>query len=170
MSDDIQIGLIADTHGLLRAEVHQALAGVSLILHAGDVCGDDILTELETIAPVLAVNGNCDPPGHPKLPAAIARTVSGRRIHVSHGHELGVPTPERLLDAYDADIIVYGHTHLPHVHREGSRIVINPGAAGPRRFAIQPSVARMTITPSRVNVVIVSLSMTGQHPGIDELV
>lgn len=168
MSEVTLIGLIADTHGLLRAEVHEALAGVSLILHAGDVCGDDVLTELETIAPVFAVAGNCDPAGHPKLPAAVSRTVDGRRIHVSHGHELGVPSPQRLLDAYDAEIIVYGHTHLPLVHREGSRIVVNPGAAGPRRFALQPSVARMTITPTRVNVEFVSLAMTGQHPGIDE--
>ncbi len=121
-----------------------------MILHAGDVCGDDVLEELELIAPVHAVMGNCDPPGHPRLPVAFTRTIGGVRFHVSHGHELGSPTTRRLLAATDADVVVYGHTHRPLAVRDGSRLVINPGAAGPRRFDIAPSVARLTIANGTV--------------------
>lgn len=151
------IGLISDTHGLLRPEVHAALAGVELILHAGDVGGDDILVELEQIAPVRAVYGNTDPPGDPRLAAAIEETIGGVRIHVSHGHEVGAPTPERLLAAYDADVLIYGHTHKALVTHAGDRWVVNPGAAGPRRFDLRPSVGRMTIHEQEVGVEIVKL-------------
>src|SRR5512132_1554661 len=89
------VGLISDTHGLVRPEVHTALAGVELILHAGDVGDDAILDELETIAPVRAVYGNTDAPGRPRLRESLALVLGGVRIHVSHGHELGSPTPAR---------------------------------------------------------------------------
>jgi hypothetical protein len=146
MAEPVVVGLIADTHGLLRPDVHRALNGVTYILHAGDVCGDDILDELSTIAPVAAVAGNCDPPGHPRLTRTITRLERGVRIHVSHGHELGVPTVERLVAAYSEDVIVYGHTHRPVVHRVADgRLIVNPGAAGPRRFDIVPTVARLTV-------------------------
>ncbi len=152
------IGLISDTHGLLRPGVHDALAGVELILHAGDVCGDDILDELSLIAPVEAVYGNCDYPGDPRLNAAIDRLIDGLRLHVSHGHELGRPKPEQLLSKYDADIIVYGHTHQPLINRSGDRLVINPGAAGPRRFDLAPSVARLTITDGHADAELIQLA------------
>ena len=151
------IGLISDTHGLLRPEVHTALAGVDLIFHAGDVCGDDILDELALIAPVEAVYGNNDYPGHPALAQSIERVFDDQRIHVSHGHELGRPRPDQLLARYDADIIVYGHTHKALVHESGSRLVVNPGAAGPRRFNLQPSVAILEITAGRVQVSVITL-------------
>jgi putative phosphoesterase len=151
------LGLIADTHGLLRPEVHGALAGVEMILHAGDVGGDDVLQELALIAPVLAVYGNTDPPDDPRLEREIVRDVGGVRIHVSHGHEFGSPTPPRLLERYAADVIVYGHTHQQLVVRAGHRLVVNPGAAGPRRFNLQPSVARLTIQHRHADVEIVSL-------------
>jgi len=83
--------------------------------------------------------------------------VDGIRVHVSHGHEFGSPTPAVLLKSYDAAVIVYGHTHRPLVHRDGSRLVVNPGAAGPRRFDIQPSVAVMTVEGGKVEVRIVKL-------------
>ncbi|NUO65128.1 MAG: metallophosphoesterase family protein [Gemmatimonadaceae bacterium] len=140
-----RIGLISDTHGQLRAEVHAALAGVDLILHAGDVGGDEILDELALIAPVQAVYGNTDAPGQPLLRESIEIDVEGVRIHVSHGHELGSPTPERLAARYDADVIVYGHTHQQLVTRVGEKLVVNPGAAGPRRFRLEPSVAVLTV-------------------------
>jgi hypothetical protein len=151
------IGLISDTHGLVRAEVHQALAGVELILHAGDVGGDEVLDELNLIAPVLAVYGNTDAPGQPRLAEAIERTIGGVRIHVSHGHELGSPTPARLLERYAAEVIVYGHTHRQLVSRADGRLVVNPGAAGARRFKLEPSVARLTIVGGSVDVEIVAL-------------
>ncbi len=151
------IGLIADTHGLVRPDVFEVLDGVELILHAGDVGGDDVLDELAAIAPVYAVYGNMDDPNDPRLEREIVRDVAGVMIHVSHGHELGNPTPEKLLRRYAADVIVYGHTHKQLVARIEGRLVVNPGAAGPRRFRLVPSVARLTVQRGHVEVAIVEL-------------
>lgn len=151
------VGLVSDTHGLVRPQVHEALAGVELILHAGDVGGDDVLAELGTIAPVLAVWGNTDATGTPGLSREIVREIGGVTIHVSHGHELGSPTPARLLAAYPHDVLVYGHTHRQLVTRAGGRLVVNPGAAGPRRFDLVPSVARLSIGAEGAEVEIVEL-------------
>jgi len=151
------IGLISDTHGLLRAEVHDAFAGVDLILHAGDVGGDEILDELSLIAPVEAVYGNTDVPGDPRLREQIVRQIGGVTIHVGHGHEMGKLTADALLERYTADVLVYGHTHKQSVTRREGRVVINPGAAGPRRFHLMPSVARLTISDGQAEVEIVTL-------------
>ena len=153
-----RIGLISDTHGLVRPEVFGALEGVELILHAGDV-GDGVLEELETIAPVSAVYGNTDPTDDPRLAQAIERMIGSVQVHVSHGHELGSPTPERLLAKYDADVIVYGHTHQQKVVESDGRLVVNPGAAGQRRFKLKPSVAVLTIEDGRASVRIVELQI-----------
>ena len=151
-----RIGLISDTHGLVRPEVFAALDGVEVILHAGDV-GRGVLAELATIAPVSAVFGNTDPAGAPELVESIDREFDGVRVHVSHGHELGAPRPEALLEAYDAEVIVYGHTHRQLIHRAGARWVVNPGAAGPRRFNLPASVAVLTIADGRVDVELLPL-------------
>jgi len=158
------IGLISDTHGLLRSDVHTAFAGVELILHAGDVGGSEILRELEIIAPTRAVSGNTDPPGDPELVERIDITIGGVSIHVSHGHEVGSPTPAKLLEHYDADVIVYGHTHRQLVVQAQNRWVINPGAAGPRRFDLQPSVAKLTMANGRISIDLVALAAS-QIPG-----
>jgi uncharacterized protein len=152
------IGLISDTHGLVRADVHSALSGVELILHAGDVGGPEILTELGLIAPVRAVAGNTDPPGRPDLTQEIELTLDGVTIHVSHGHEVGSPTPQKLADRYTADVLVYGHTHRQLVTRIGDHLIVNPGAAGQRRFNLLPSVARMTISGGNAEVEIIELA------------
>lgn len=152
------IGLISDTHGLLRPEVHDALAGVELILHAGDVCSDTILDELMLIAPVRAVYGNCDDPWMPGLSQRLEMELGGLRVHVSHGHELGRPKPAQVAAAYDADVIVYGHTHVAVIERIGTRLVVNPGAAGPKRFALPATVARLTIADGRAEAELVTLA------------
>jgi putative phosphoesterase len=154
--DRIVIGLISDTHGLVRPAVFDALAGVDFILHAGDV-GDGVLEELAAIAPVQAVYGNTDPAGHPALAPEIVREVGGLVIHVSHGHELGSPTPAKLLERYAGDVLVYGHTHRQLVTRAGGRLVVNPGAAGPRRFDLTPSVGRLTVVARTADVELVPL-------------
>ena len=151
------LGVISDTHGMLRPDVHTALAGVELILHAGDVGGDEILIELALIAPVRAVYGNTDAPGQPGLSPAIDIVIGGVSIHVSHGHEVGSPTPQKLLECYVADVVVYGHTHRPLITRTTDRLVLNPGAAGPRRFDIMPSVARLTIADGRAEAELIGL-------------
>ena len=150
------IGLVADTHGLVRDSLFEALEGVSQILHAGDVGSSSVLQALERIAPVRAVYGNVDPPDPPLQPQLFLH-AGGVTIHVSHGHELGCLTPEKLLESYDADVLVYGHTHKTLIHRAGSRLVVNPGAAGPRRFNLRPSVARLTIIAGRADVELVWL-------------
>jgi putative phosphoesterase len=152
------IGLISDTHGLLRSGVHEALAGVELILHAGDVGGSDILAELRLIAPVRAAAGNTDSSDDPELAREISVSVDGVRIHVSHGHETGSPTPKKLADLYDADVIVYGHTHRQLITRIGAKLIVNPGAAGARRFNLKPSVARLCISRGKPEVELIELA------------
>ena len=156
-SEPVVVGLISDTHGLLRPSVHDALKGVSIILHAGDVGGAEILDELRIIAPVYAVFGNTDPIGDPNLTQEVIVPVADIEVHVSHGHELGSPTPDKLLSAYPQQVLVYGHTHKQMVTRGDGRLVVNPGAAGPRRFDLSPSVARLTVTGQQTEVVIVPL-------------
>ena len=127
------VGVVSDTHGLLRPEIAAAFAGVSLILHAGDVGGPKVLAALSAIAPVEAVFGNVDDVHDPSL----AR--------------------ERV---YRGDVVIFGHTHKAVVVRDGDRVACNPGAAGPRRFDVKPSVARLTITsgdPRVIEVEIISL-------------
>ena len=150
------IGLISDTHGLVRPSVFQALQGVELILHAGDV-GSGVLPELRAVAPVIAVRGNTDRLDDAELVSSIEREFDGVTVHVSHGHELGSPKPEKLLEAYAADVIVYGHTHRQLVHRHEGRWVVNPGAAGPRRFSLPASLARMTIRDGEVSIELIEL-------------
>ncbi|MFN2637382.1 MAG: metallophosphoesterase [Gemmatimonadaceae bacterium] len=152
------VGLISDTHGLLRTSIHNAFAGVELILHAGDVGGSDILEELRLIAPVKATFGNTDSADDPELVKEIAVSIDGVRIHVSHGHETGSPTPEKLAALYDADVIVYGHTHRQLVKAIGDKLIVNPGAAGARRFNLKPSVARLNVSRGKAEVEVIELA------------
>jgi len=152
------VGLVSDTHGLFRPQLREALAGVDLIIHAGDVGGADVLRQLSEIAPVEAVSGNVDDRRDPLLRRERSLPVGALTIHVSHGDELGSPRPELLLARYAGDVLVYGHTHRPMVFRSAdNRLVVNPGAAGPRRFDIKPSCARLTIANERFEVEIVTI-------------
>jgi putative phosphoesterase len=152
----IIIGVVSDTHGLVRDSLFEALAGVSQILHAGDVGGRSVLDALGTIAPVQAVYGNVDPLDG-ILPQRLQIETGGVSIHVSHGHELGRPTPAHLLASYPGDVLIYGHTHKALVERAGNRLVVNPGAAGPGRFHLMPSIARLTVKDGRADVELVWL-------------
>jgi putative phosphoesterase len=155
----VTVGVISDTHGLMRPQIASVFAGVDRIIHAGDVGGRAILDALARVAPVVdAVYGNVDDPADPALAAERVLEIGGLTVHVSHGHELGRPTPELLLARYAADVIVFGHTHRPVVQRTDARLAFNPGAAGPRRFSLQPSVARLTIADRRAEVEIISLA------------
>ena len=152
------VGLVSDTHGLFRPQLREALAGVDLIIHAGDVGGADVLRQLSEIAPVEAVSGNVDDRRDPLLRRERSLPVGALTIHVSHGDELGSPRPELLLARYAGDVLVYGHTHRDLVFRSAdNRLVVNPGAAGPRRFDIKPSCARLTIANERFDVEIVTI-------------
>jgi putative phosphoesterase len=151
------IGLVSDTHGEMRAGVHAAFVGVEMILHAGDVGDCAILDELRMIAPVKAVHGNVDPNDDPRLPPAVTLEIGGLMIHVSHGNEVGSPTPAKLMAIYAADVIVFGHTHRAIVMRNGPRLAVNPGAAGPPRFDLRPSVALLTIVEGEAEVEIIEI-------------
>lgn len=152
----MRIGLISDTHGKLRAQVFDALAGVEAILHAGDIGSLDIITELETIAPVHAVHGNTDDfDVRDRHPDQLELTLAGRRIALTHGHLLDAPTPAGLRRLFPAaEVIVYGHTHRPLLDT-ATPIVVNPGAAGPARFRLVPSVA--LLDSASLNVTFVEL-------------
>lgn len=169
MSHVTIIGLISDTHGLVRPEVFAALDGVSRIFHAGDVGPPEVLVELATIAPVQAVWGNTDAPGRPDLVERIDTVIDGVRIVVTHGHEIGSPNPPRLVSAYmHADVIVYGHTHQQLITKAARRIVVNPGAAGPRRFKLQPSVAKLYIVNGKADVELIPLGIPEEEVASDE--
>ena len=150
----MKVGLISDTHGKLRPEVFEAFTNVDVILHAGDIGAPDIITALEAIAPVHAVHGNTDDfDVRAQYGESLDVELGGKRIVVVHGHLLGSPTPERLRSAFpQADVIVYGHTHKPMVNQVAPMIV-NPGAAGPARFKLKPSVAILEIPAMSVTFV-----------------
>jgi putative phosphoesterase len=146
---------------MVRPHLAALFAGVDRIVHAGDVGGGSVLDALALIAPVEAVYGNVDDPHDPRLVRELTMPVGDRLLHVSHGHELGSPTPARLIARYQADILVFGHTHRPLVstiEQGGSSIlVVNPGAAGARRFNLTPTVAILTVTGSMADARIVDL-------------
>lgn len=152
-----RVGLISDTHGMLRPQVFEVFRGVDVMLHAGDVGGDDLLDELEAIAPVYAVRGNTDRFDDARLPESREFEISGVSVHVSHGHEVGAK-PITLMAAYDARVIIYGHTHRELVTREEGRLVVNPGAAGARRFDLMPCVGILTIEGGEPDVQLIRLA------------
>jgi len=131
----------------MRPEALAALSGADVILHAGDVGAPAVLDALWAIAPVHAVRGNVDLPGA-GLRDVLNLQFDGVRVHLSHGHELGSPTPAALAARYHADVIVYGHTHRPLVTHVGPTLVVNPGAAGAARFNLKPSIGLLTL-PAR---------------------
>jgi len=139
----MRLGVISDTHGLLRPEVFDAFAEVDHILHAGDIGSLELLAELEALAPVTAVYGNTD--GFElrnRVPRVARVELDGFDIVVTHGDQFGSPTPEKLNAAFpEAQILVYGHTHRQLLSIVDVVVTaMNPGSAGPRRFKIPPSV------------------------------
>ena len=140
--ETLRIGLIADTHNLLRPEARIALKGVDRIIHAGDICDARVLRELETIAPVTAVRGNNDRGDWPHTLNETERIeLGGVTIHVVHDVQ------ELNIDPMQAGIqvVVSGHSHRPTVKRERGVLYVNPGSAGPRRFKLPVSVGFIDI-------------------------
>ena len=153
------IGLVSDTHGRVRPQLAELFAGVNCIVHAGDVGDRAVLRALAAIAPLEAVSGNVDDRHDPSLPRARTLPVGGLTLHVSHGDELGSPTPDALLARYGGDILVYGHTHRALLFRApDGRVVVNPGSAGPPRFRLKPSVAILTVEDGQVDVRFIDLA------------
>ena len=146
----MRLGIISDTHGLLRPEVFEVFDGVDRILHAGDIGEPELLIELESIAPVTAVWGNTDGFAlRGRLPEVVETRIEGFDFLLVHGHQLGVPSPEKLNRKYPAaEVIVFGHTHKPLLTVVDQVVtVMNPGGAGPRRFDLPASVGIMELEP-----------------------
>ena len=144
----MRLGIIADTHGLLRPEVFDVFSQVDRILHAGDIGPAELLAELESIAPVTAVYGNCDGMDiRARVPELVQVRIEGFDFLLIHGHQLGAPTPEKLNRAYPgAEVIIFGHTHRPLLTIVDEVVtVMNPGGAGARRFDLPPSVGIMEL-------------------------
>ena len=146
----MRLGVISDTHGLLRPEVFEVFREVDHILHGGDVGPIALLDELETIAPVTAVYGNTDGWAlRSRLPQVATLELDGFTIVVTHGDQFGSPTPEKLQAAFPAaEIIVFGHTHRPLLTLVDVVVtVMNPGGAGARRFDLPASVGILELEP-----------------------
>jgi len=148
------IGVISDTHGLIRPEVHEAFQGVELILHAGDVGHPDVLRTLETIAPVIAVRGNNDRGAWADdLPLTQVVEQTKRFLYVLHERD------HLDLDPVAAEMgaVIFGHSHRPVVEYRQDVLFLNPGSAGPRRFSLPVTVARLTVTDSTIHPEIIEL-------------
>lgn len=155
----VRVGIISDTHGLLRPAVFDHFSGVEHILHAGDVGLTDLLTELEAVAPVTAVWGNTDGWDLQERLLEIARLeLAGVSIVVVHGQQFGSPTPERVAAAYpEADLVVFGHSHKAVIRQVGSTLAVNPGSAGPMRFGVTPTLALAELRASQPTAWLVTL-------------
>jgi putative phosphoesterase len=152
----VRIGLISDTHGLLRPEALAALRGSDMIVHAGDIGDPSILDRLAAIAPVCAVRGNND--AHPPvsaLPQTRCVDTGGKCIFVLH--DLAELAIEPL--AAGIDVIVSGHSHKPKSERRDGVLYVNPGSAGPRRFRLPISVGRLTIAAGRIEAQLLPLDV-----------
>lgn len=147
------IGVISDTHGVLRPAALDALAGVEHIVHAGDVGGADVLAALGRIAPVTAVRGNNDHGAWAEsLPERATVTIAGMRLLVVHDQAEVTPAELRAFD-----VLVTGHSHRPLIERHGELLRVNPGSAGPRRFTLPIAIARLEVVAGRVTGRIVEL-------------
>lgn len=148
------VGLISDTHGLLRQEALAALSESDVILHAGDVGGKEILSRLDEIAPVHAVRGNVDSgPGTGDLPPFLSLSLERVELLLHHGH-LQLPAVAR----DKAGVIVQGHSHKPLVRHDGGKLYVNPGSAGRRRFKLPVSVALLRVDGDQAEAELVHLT------------
>jgi putative phosphoesterase len=149
------IGLISDTHGLLRDEAVQALKGSELIIHAGDIGKPDILDALKSVAPVVAVRGNIDRGAWAsKLPLTAVAEAGPVTIYVLHDvHDLDLDPA-----ASGFQIVVSGHSHKPSRTERNGVLYVNPGSAGPRRFQLPVTVARLDLSEKPWNVEFIELS------------
>ena len=134
------IGVISDTHGLMRPESLDALAGSKLIIHAGDVGKTQILEALELIAPVVAIKGNIDKAETEHLPDTLTVEHNGLKIYILH--DLNELTIDPVKENYD--VVISGHSHKPLITNTDGVLYLNPGAAGPRRFKLPVCVAHLT--------------------------
>jgi len=149
------IGVISDTHGLVRPEVLPVFAGAALIIHAGDIGTSEVLKELRSIAPVIAVRGNNDKDAWASaIPETKVIQFGNVSIYVLHDLKEIDLSP----GAAGYQVVVSGHSHRPLIDRREGVLYVNPGSAGPRRFKLPVTVARLTIEGTKVEGEVVNLS------------
>ncbi len=151
MAAPIEIGVLSDTHGLLRAEAVIALEGCAEYFVAGDLCSPLIVPVLASLGPTFAVAGNGDDDA--SLPLVVCREVAGVRILMHHGH---LPVDEA---SYRPDVVITGHTHVPLIEQAGPVLRLNPGSAGRRRFNLPVTVARLTLRDGRASARLIELPL-----------
>jgi putative phosphoesterase len=151
-----RVGLISDTHGLLRPEALEALRGCAAIVHAGDIGKPEVLEALRGLAPVTAVRGNNDTgPWARTLPGVARLEVAGVRILVIHDlRELDLDRARE-----EADAVVAGHSHQPRIEEVEGTLFVNPGSAGPRRFTLPVTVAYLDVAGGRASAALVPLAI-----------
>lgn len=147
----MRIGVISDTHGLLRPEAEQCLAGVAHIIHAGDIGRPEVIAGLRRIAPVIAIKGNVDTADWAaRYPATKTVKLGGCAIHVLHDlHQLKLDPASRGID-----VVISGHSHKPDIETVDGVLFLNPGSAGPRRFSLPITLATLELTGSGIRPVI----------------
>jgi len=152
----MRVGVISDTHGLLRPEAERALEGVTQIVHAGDIGKPEVLAALQSIAPVIAIRGNNDrEPWAKKLPDILTLRVNGVGIYMIHNvNELEL---DPAAEGYRA--VISGHSHKPSITNVDGVMFLNPGSAGPRRFKLPVVVARLAIQKQKLRATIIELKV-----------
>jgi putative phosphoesterase len=143
----ITVGIISDTHSLLRTEALQALEGCDLIVHAGDIGAIDVIDGLSAIAPVHAVRGNIDKDAWAsKFPNEEIVSVAGKYLYVLHDrHEIALEPA-----AAGFDVVISGHSHKPAIEQVDGVLFVNPGSAGPRRFTLPVAIATLRVTSKTI--------------------
>ena len=156
MTDRVRVGVVSDTHGLLRPEALRRLRGVNRLIHAGDIGTPEVLRALEAIAPVTAVRGNNDRGAWARaLPETVTLTVDAARLYVLHDVKTLAVDPRR--GAFAA--VIAGHSHRPSVIDRDGVLFLNPGSIGPRRFTLPITLALLTVRGAAVRARIVYLDV-----------
>jgi len=154
----MKIGILSDTHGLLRPEVLEALSGCKAILHGGDINRQEIIDELEKIAPVYVVRGNNDKDWAEHIPMFLDFELEGCRVYMTHKKK---DLPE---DLRNYDLVIVGHSHKYEEGRQGKTVMLNPGSCGPRRFNLAITMATAEIAES--GIAITRIEIPQMHAGV----
>jgi len=153
---NVLVGVISDTHGLMRPEAIAALRGADLIIHAGDVGKPEVIDPLRAVAPLFLIRGNVDTqPWAAKLPETLIVEVGDLKFHVLH--DIAQLDVEPVSAGFAA--VVFGHSHRPSIETRSGVVYVNPGSAGPRRFRLPVSVARIRVSGQRIEPEIVDLNV-----------